>query len=43
VLIGDPFRAFLPTDRLRVVADYPVADFGDPRGAARVAAVFAFS
>jgi predicted nicotinamide N-methyase len=41
VLIGDPWRAFLPTDRLRVVAEYPVADFGDPDGAARAAAVFA--
>jgi len=40
VLIGDPFRAFLPTDRLRVVAEYPVADYGDPDGAARAAAVF---
>jgi predicted nicotinamide N-methyase len=42
VLIGDPFRAFLPTDRLRVVAEYPVADYGDPDGAARAAAVFEF-
>ncbi|WP_235519190.1 MULTISPECIES: methyltransferase [unclassified Caulobacter] len=41
VLIGDPWRAFLPTGRLRVVAEYPVADFGDPDGAARAAAVFA--
>jgi len=41
VLIGDPWRAFLPSDRLRVVAEYPVADFGDPDGAARAAAVFA--
>ena len=40
VLIGDPWRAFLPTERLKVVADYPVADFGDPNGAARAAAVF---
>ncbi|PIB91107.1 methyltransferase [Caulobacter sp. FWC2] len=43
VLIGDPFRAFLPTERLRVVAEYPVADYGDPDGAARAAAVFEFS
>lgn len=40
VLIGDPFRAPLPTERLAVVAEYPVADFGDPDGAARAAAVF---
>ena len=42
VLIGDPFRAHLPIERLRVVAEYPVADYGDPDGAARAAAVFAF-
>ncbi|ENZ80459.1 MULTISPECIES: 50S ribosomal protein L11 methyltransferase [Caulobacter] len=41
VLIGDPWREFLPTERLRVVADYPVADFGDPAGMTRPAAVFA--
>lgn len=40
VLIGDPWRAPLPADRLRVVAEYPVADFGDPEGASRAAAVF---
>ena len=40
VLIGDPWRAPLPVDRLSVVAEYPVADFGDPSGAARAAAVF---
>lgn len=42
VLIGDPFRTSLPTERLRVVAEYPVADYGDPDGAARAAAVFEF-
>lgn len=42
VLIGDPFRAFLPTERLRVVAEYPVADYGDAQGATRAAAVFEF-
>ena len=40
VLIGDPWRAPLPADRLRVVAEYPVADFGDVEGATRSAAVF---
>ncbi|MBO9546689.1 50S ribosomal protein L11 methyltransferase [Caulobacter sp.] len=40
VLIGDPFRAPLPTDRLTVLAEYPVADFGDVEGAMRRAAVF---
>ena len=28
VLVGDPGRAFLPVDRLRPIADYPVPDFG---------------
>jgi len=41
ILVGDPWRAALPSDRLRVVAEYPVADFGDPDGTARAAAVFA--
>lgn len=41
ILIGDPWRTTLPSDRLRVVAEYPVADFGDPNGTARAAAVFA--
>ena len=40
VLIGDPWRAFLPAERLGVVAEYPVADYGDPDGATRAAAVF---
>jgi len=40
VLIGDPWRAPLPADRLRVVAEYPVADYGDPDGTTRAAAVF---
>lgn len=40
VLIGDPWRAPLPADRLRVVAEYPVTDYGDPDGAVRAAAVF---
>lgn len=42
-LIGDPWRTPLPTDRLRVVAEYPVADFGDAEGATRAAAVFALA
>jgi predicted nicotinamide N-methyase len=43
VLVGDPGRAFLPRSRLRLIADYPVADFGEgaqaPSGRS---AVFAF-
>ena len=42
VLIGDPFRAYLPMECLRVVAEYPVADYGDAEGATRTAAVFTF-
>jgi predicted nicotinamide N-methyase len=40
VLIGDPWRASLPTDRLAVIAEYPVADYGDVEGTKRSAAVF---
>ncbi len=32
VLIGDPFRAHLPQDRLKLVADYEVPDFGSGAG-----------
>jgi predicted nicotinamide N-methyase len=32
VLVGDPGRAYLPLERLRQIADYPVADFGDAPG-----------
>ncbi|PIB96361.1 methyltransferase [Caulobacter sp. X] len=39
VLIGDPWRAHLPREGLNVVAEYPVADFGDPGGVLRNAAV----
>lgn len=43
VLIGDPWRASLPAERLTRVAQYPVADFGDPEGVLRDAAVFSLS
>lgn len=36
VLIGDPFRAHLPQDRLRLVADYEAPDFGSGNGRAGV-------
>jgi len=43
VLIGDPRRADLPLSRLRLLAEYPVPDFGDAKGAtARPSGVFAF-
>jgi len=43
VLVGDPGRVHLPRARLRLLAEYPVADFGEPPQAqSRPAAVFAF-
>ncbi len=42
-LIGDPWRAPLPRERLRAIAEYRVADFGDGlAGGATSSAVFAF-
>lgn len=42
-LVGDPRRAFLPQARLRAIAEYRVADFGDGEsGATTTSAVFAF-
>jgi len=43
VLIGDPWRVTLPAERLTMLAKYPVADFGDPGGVLRDAAVFSLS
>lgn len=40
-LIGDPWRAYLPTARLRALADYSIRDFGEADGATS-ATVFAF-
>lgn len=43
VLVGDPGRAFLPRSRLRLVAEYAVADFGDVTDApVKRSAVFSF-
>jgi predicted nicotinamide N-methyase len=42
VLVGDPGRAFLPHSRLRRIAEYPVADFGET-GATKPAGVFSFT
>lgn len=42
VLVGDPGRAFLPHGRLRPIADYAVADFGDT-GATSQVGVFSFT
>lgn len=41
VLVGDPWRTFLPRARLRLLGEYRVPDFGEP-GAAKPAGVFAF-
>jgi predicted nicotinamide N-methyase len=41
VLIGDPGRRDLPTDRLAAIASYPVSDVGDARDSAdRVGTVY---
>ncbi len=43
VLVGDPWRAFLPTKRLELVAEYPGGDFGSSGDdALKMNAVFAF-
>lgn len=43
VLVGDPYRAFLPRQRLRPLRDYAVSDFGDGGFATDTrSAVFAF-
>jgi predicted nicotinamide N-methyase len=42
-LIGDPGRTYLPHPRLRLLAEYPVRDFGDGKNAAAtLSGVFAF-
>ena len=42
-LIGDPWRAPLPRRRLKRLAEYRLADFGDAPDAATASAVFAFA
>ena len=43
ILIGDPWRAFLPRERLQLLAEYPGTDFGhDNRGDPKWNAVFSF-
>lgn len=42
VLIGDPWRAHLPTSRLRLLVEYTVPDFGESAGSSRPSGVFAF-
>lgn len=43
ILVGDPRRADLPLARLKLLAEYPMPDFGDIKGAAsKPSGVFAF-
>lgn len=42
VLIGDPWRAHLPTSRLRLLAEYAVPDFGEEAASSRPGGVFTF-
>ncbi|MFO1183346.1 MAG: 50S ribosomal protein L11 methyltransferase [Bauldia sp.] len=35
VLIGDPYRAYLPSARLTLLSDYPVVDVGEVEGKGR--------
>jgi predicted nicotinamide N-methyase len=42
VLVGDPRRAFLPMDRLELIAEYPGGDFGSGPDDVAMNAVFVF-
>ncbi|WP_246755222.1 methyltransferase [Rhizobium lusitanum] len=42
VLIGDPWRAYLPASRLRLLTEYAVPDFGEDAASPRLSGVFAF-
>lgn len=43
ILIGDPLRAYLPRERLKLLAEYPGLDFGDSAARAQATnAVFRF-
>jgi predicted nicotinamide N-methyase len=42
VLVGDPRRAFLPMERLALLAQYPGGDFGSAPGDEAMNAVFGF-
>lgn len=42
ILVGDPGRAYLPRERLAVIAEYPVTDFGAAAGEITRATVFSF-
>ncbi|WP_200863253.1 class I SAM-dependent methyltransferase [Rhizobium freirei] len=42
VLIGDPWRAYLPASQLRLLSEYTVPDFGEGAASSRRSGVFAF-
>jgi predicted nicotinamide N-methyase len=42
ILVGDPWRAHLPHDRLQLVAEYPGHDFGNSGAEPKTNAVFRF-
>jgi len=42
ILIGDPWRTYLPKSRLRLLAEYAVSDFGEDAARTQSAGVFAF-
>ncbi len=42
ILVGDPWRAPLPRERLQLIAEHPGLDFGDTAAATRMNAVFRF-
>ncbi|MFO1114063.1 MAG: 50S ribosomal protein L11 methyltransferase [Beijerinckiaceae bacterium] len=42
VYVGDPGRAFLPRDRLALIAEHAARDFGASGGGEQVASVFSF-
>ncbi len=42
VLVGDPGRAFLPRDRLDLLAEHPARDFGASGEGEHIASVFSF-
>lgn len=41
IFIGDPWRAYLPTSRLRLLAEYSMVDFGEDAKSPRPSGVFA--
>ena len=42
ILVGDPWRAHLPHDRLQLIAEYPGHDFGSSGAEPKTNAIFRF-